>query len=319
MAAQPLPPLITLEDHFLTGEAPPDLAEQIELVYDQIYPDSVPFEERLRDAGPLRLQAMDSGDASLQIVSHTPGLSTATLEDCEKANDILHACVKEEESRAGGGDGLRRFAGFAALPTAKPEAAAKELQRCIKDLGFVGALIDTHADGKFYDGSEHDPFWAAAESMNVPIYIHPTWPDEAIMNARYEGGLLSRTAQLTMASSGWGWHSDTAIHVLRLFASGVFDRFPKLKIIIGHMGEKIPFMLERVIDISTWWADRKRNFKLVWDENIWLTTSGNWSVDPMACLLRNTRKDRIMYSVDYPFATFEGTFVLLMMPTYSVI
>jgi predicted TIM-barrel fold metal-dependent hydrolase len=108
-----------------------------------------------------------------------------------------------------------------------------------------------------------------------------------------------------------GWHSDVGLHILKLFASGLFDEYPRLKIIAGHFGEMLPFMLERIMVLSKRWGERKRLFKEVYDENIWITTSGVWSVSPMACILRNTKIDHILYSVDYPFAKNEDGVVFM--------
>jgi predicted TIM-barrel fold metal-dependent hydrolase len=176
----------------------------------------------------------------------------------------------------------------------------------VAQLGFVGALIDNHADGKHFDSAEYDVLWAKACDLDVPIYLHPTWPSARMAEAFVGEYPMPVTASL--GAAGWGWHSDVGLHVLKLFAAGVFDRFPKLKIIIGHMGEMLPFMLERCSDMSTrWggWGPRDRPLRQVWDENIWITTSGTWSLAPLKCILENTKIERIMYSVDYPFESNE--------------
>jgi predicted TIM-barrel fold metal-dependent hydrolase len=187
-----------------------------------------------------------------------------------------------------------------------PVEAAAELRRAVTELGFVGALVDNHCRDKFYDGEEYAVFWAAVEELDVPVYLHPNWPSEEML-ARYGGG-FGGAAAWSMASSGWGWHSDTGLHVLRLFASGLFDRRPRLRIIVGHMGEMIPFMLQRVQRLSQRWGVFERDFRTVYDENIWITTSGVWSLDPLKCILANTRLDHILYSVDYPFVSNEAGF-----------
>jgi predicted TIM-barrel fold metal-dependent hydrolase len=184
-----------------------------------------------------------------------------------------------------------------------PIEAAAELRRAVTELGFVGALVDNHCRGKFYDGEEYDAWWAAVEELGVPVYLHPNWPSEEML-ARYGGG-FGGAAAWSMASSGWGWHSDTGLHVLRLFPSGLFERRPRLKIILGHLGEMIPFMLQRVQRLSQRWGTFQRDFKTVYDENIWITTSGVWSLDPLRCILANTRLEHILYSVDYPFMSNE--------------
>lgn len=290
--SKPLPPLITLEEHFLSESAMADPA-----VYQRYSEQSkhLPgLETKLRDLDKIRLQEMEAGQVSLQIISHAP--TPLTAQQSIEANNQLAAAVRKHP---------HRFAGFAALPVAEPAAAADELLRAVRELHFIGALIDNHtADGRYYDGSEYDILWATASQLDVPIYLHPTWATPLVRKTLYTGN-FTPGASGSMSTSGWGWHSDVAVHILRLFAAGVFDRFPKLKIIIGHFGEMIPFMLARINYLSKRWGERKRLFQQVWDENVWITTSGVWSVDPMACILMNTRVERILYSVDFPFARNE--------------
>jgi len=154
----------------------------------------------------------------------------------------------------------------------------------------------------------YDVLWAKASELDVPIYLHPTFPS-ARMAESFKGE-YPEFVVANLGTSGWGWHSDVGLHVLKLFAAGVFDRFPKLKIIIGHMGEMLPFMLERCFEMSSktrgGWGLRQRPLRQVWDENIWITTSGVWSLAPIKCILENTRVDRIMYSVDYPFESNDN-------------
>ncbi|EXJ57575.1 hypothetical protein A1O7_07923 [Cladophialophora yegresii CBS 114405] len=291
-----VPPLITLEEHFfstamLTGSTS-SYSEQLKHVPG--------LSEKLADLGDLRLESMEAGKVSLQIISHAPGPMSAAR--CRAANDQLAEAVKNNPDR---------FVGFAVLPVSDPAACPGELCRCIKELGFVGALIDNHAikDGSaspvYYDNSEYFPLWQAAQHLDVPIYLHPTWPTDSMLDLLYTGPDIPLAASKSISSSGFGWHSDVATHILRLFAAGLFDRLPRLKVIIGHMGEMLPFMLERVYQLSPRWGPRQRPFKQVWDENVWITTSGDWSINPMACILRNTRVDRVLYSVDYPFARNE--------------
>ncbi|KIW80603.1 hypothetical protein Z517_07219 [Fonsecaea pedrosoi CBS 271.37] len=287
-----VPPLITLEEHFFSKAVLTDFAgnyaEQLKHVPH--------LKEKLADLGELRLSSMDAGQVSLQIVSHAPGGMSASR--CKAANDQLAESVKKHPNR---------FAGFAVLPISEPVACATELTRCVKELDFVGALIDNHTtDGTYFDGEAYLPMFQAAQDLDVPIYLHPTWATQEVTSLLYTGDNIPSEATTSLSSSAFGWHSDVAVHVLRLFASGLFDRLPKLKMIIGHMGEMLPFMLERVMQLSPRWGPHQRSFKTVWDENIWITTSGNWSVNPMACILRNTQPDRVLYSVDYPFATNEN-------------
>jgi predicted TIM-barrel fold metal-dependent hydrolase len=281
-----VPPLISLEEHFLFSTD-----SSFEAKFSEQLKHLPGLASRLR-LGDLRLQDMDAGRISIQVISHVPG--TLSTSQCRAANDQLATAVTQNKSR---------FAGFAVLPMKEPGAAANELIRCVRELGFVGALIDNHVDGRYYDGKEYHPVFQAAQDLDVPIYLHPTWPSED-MAPQYSGN-FSDGAAASLGASGLGWHSETALHVLRLFAAGVFDKFPSVKIVVGHFGEMLPFMLQRVCDLSVRWGKFERPFKQIWDENIWITTSGVWSIDPMACILRNTNIERILYSVDYPFATNE--------------
>lgn len=228
-----------------------------------------------------------------------PNTGSPSVENCRAGNDELARAIVNSGQPA-------RLAAFAVLPCSDAAESARELERTCSSLGFVGALIDNHADGKHFDAAEYDVLWAKACGLDVPIYLHPTWPSarmaEAFMGA-YPGSV-----GVSLGAAGWGWHGDVGLHVLKLFCAGVFDRFPTLKIIIGHMGETLPFMLERCYDMSTrWggWGPHSRALRQVWNENIWITTSGAWGLAPIKCLLENTQVERIMYSVDYPFESNE--------------
>ncbi|KAK9416840.1 hypothetical protein SUNI508_09312 [Seiridium unicorne] len=283
------PPLITLEEHFLA-----EAAEDVKALYSEQLGNIPGLADKLSDLGLIRLRSMDESNISIQVISHGPGAMQAL--QCKAANDQLAAAVKAQPDR---------FAGFAVLPVSDPTESAKELKRCVRELGFVGALIDNRSGNTYYDGTEYEPLWAAAQELDVPIYLHPTWPTEEQLGLIYTGN-FAQSATLSLSASGWGWHSDVALHILRLFSAGTFDKFPRLKIIAGHMGEMIPFMLHRIIQLSPRWGKRERPFKEVYDTNIWITTSGVWSIDPMATILRNTQIERILYSVDYPFAKNEN-------------
>lgn len=288
------PPLITLEEHFLA-----EAAEDVKALYSEQLGNIPELANKLSDLGPIRLRSMDEGQVSIQVISHGPGSIPAP--QCKAANDQLAAAVKAQPER---------FAGFAVLPVSDPAESARELTRCVRELGFVGALIDNRYKNTYYDGAEYEPLWAAAQELDVPIYLHPTWPSEEQLDLLYTGN-FAQSATLSLSASGWGWHSDVALHILRLFSAGTFDKFPRLKIIAGHMGEMIPFMLHRIMQLSPRWGKRERVFKEVYDTNIWITTSGVWSVDPMATILRNTKIDKILYSVDYPFAKNENGLVFM--------
>ena len=251
--------------------------------------------ERLFDIDTVRLRDMDEGKVSLQVISHCV-TEDPSPEVCRLGND--HLAKQLQETTKGKG----RFAGFAVLPMSQPAVAAVELERSVKELGFVGALVDQKVRSKFFDGSEYDVFWEKAQELDVPIYMHPSWPSAELFAQSYAGN-YSAHAMSVVGGAMWGWHSEVGLHILRLHTAGVFDKFPKLKLIIGHFGEMIPYMLQRIIDQESVIGRRKRPFNQVYDENLWITTSGVYSLDPMRCILKNTRIDRILYSIDYPFTT----------------
>ncbi|KAI9286773.1 hypothetical protein BC943DRAFT_375951 [Umbelopsis sp. AD052] len=273
-------PFITLEEHFVSQAVyNSPIAAKLGM---EKFPPAIP---KLLSLGEERIKDMDEGQVALKIISHNPAC-LLDAETYQKANDQLFQAVKLYPSR---------FAGFAVIPMKDPVAASTELERCVKELGFVGALVPNHADGVFYDGPDYD--------LNVPIYIHPTNPaDDSV--SFYEGN-YDVNLQLILSTFGWGWHADCGLHFLRLYSGGVFDRFKNLKIILGHNGELVPFLLERTNAVLNVMAPRDRTLKQVWDENIWVTPSGMFTLPPCYCLLKTTKIDRILYSVDYPFANIS--------------
>jgi predicted TIM-barrel fold metal-dependent hydrolase len=179
-------PLITLEEHFFSSVIgnPDTYSEQFKWVPGVL--------DKLQDLGTLRLENMDANSISLQVISHAPGLGAAPPTDCKTANDQLAAAVAANS---------KRFAGFAVLPMSAPEEAAAELRRCVQELGFVGSLVDNHINGQHYDDKKFWPIFAAAQELDVPIYLHPTWPSEPI--AAHHQGSFPTSAGISMGSSGW--------------------------------------------------------------------------------------------------------------------
>ena len=280
-----VPRLITLEEHFASSK--------VKGATDQYKNWHVPIISKLQSFGEERLQDMDKGSISMQVISHAPFCGTAA--DCQRGNDELaEACRGMPD----------RFAGFAMLPMLEPEAAATELERAVKDLGFVGALINNHTDGTFYDDKKYWMVFEKAVELDVPIYIHPSFPTPS-MAEHYKGSYSERAASM-LSIAAWGWHADTGLHILRLFAASLFDRLPKLRLIIGHDGEMLPFMLDRTLPLSKAWGDRERDLRTVWENNIYVTTSAMFSLAPFACLLRVSKIDNILFSVDYPFVANES-------------
>jgi predicted TIM-barrel fold metal-dependent hydrolase len=289
-------PFITLEEHFFSTEISNAsfFAEKFKYMGGAV--------DKMRDTGSTRIENMDRGSVAVQVMSHGAGLGDSTIENCVAANNDMGRRVASNPTR------YRAFAVLPMCPTCVKDAVT-ELRRTVTELRFVGALIDNHYLGQHFDGEVYRPLWQAAQDLDVPIYLHPTWPSPEML--MHYGGNVSSTATAHMSTVSWGWHTDTGLHIQKLFAAGVFEDFPKLKIIIGHYGEMLPFILERVNNLSKQWGTRKRSFMQVYNENIWLTTSGVWSFNLLATILRNTRIERIMYSVDYPFASNEAGLAIM--------
>ena len=253
--------------------------------------------ELLPDIAEQRLQSMDEAGITVQVLSNTgpgpdlvPGADGVAM--AREMNDHLAAAVGRHSDR---------FAGFAVLPMQSPDACAAELVRAVKDLHFVGALINGTTEGRFLDNPSYDALLAAAVELDVPIYIHPHLPPEPVRQAYYAG--LEPGAGRVLESAGWGWHSETAIHVLRMVIAGTLDRHPRLRLIIGHMGEMLPVMLARIDEVSALDVEHlKRPISRAILDQVWLTTSGIFSEPPFLAALLTFGIDRIMFSVDYPYA-----------------
>ncbi len=252
--------------------------------------------DELKEVDGSRLSLMDEAGISMQVLSVAgPGAdivpSDASPAFASEYNDAIVEVVQRHPDR---------FAAFAHLPMTAPEAAADELERCISKLGFRGALINGTTDGKFLDDPSFEPILACAESLDVPLYIHPGIPPESVRRAYYDG--FDSTVSFLLATAGWGWHSETAIHVLRLVLAGTLDAHPKLKIIIGHMGEGLPAMLARCDNVFGQTKKLARPVSETILDHVAITTSGWFTVPPFLAALLTFGVDRIMFSVDYPFS-----------------
>lgn len=280
------PPCIALEEHYVS--------QHIRTQDDHYTKFPPPLIEKLSSLGSDRIKDMDAANIRLQILSHGP--LDAGPAPCRAANTSLAEACNRYPSR------LR---GFAMLPMSDPAAAAAELERCVRSLGFLGALINNHLHGRFYDSPHFWPVFAKAAELDVPIYLHPTFAADE-WAGHYEGNFSDR-AKVAMGMAGWGWHAETGLHVLRLWCSGLFDKYPGLKIVIGHMGEMVPFQLDRIVGMSEaqGWKEGGRGLREVWRENFWVTTSGMFSLAPLRCLLETIPREKVLFSVDYPFSGNE--------------
>jgi uncharacterized protein len=259
-----------------------------------------PLGDRLSDIGAGRVADMDKNGIDLQVLSHTvPSPEVLPAERaiplCQRVNDELAEAVAHYP---------QRFAAFASLPIADPKAAARELERAVRELGFRGTMISGVTHGRFLDDPFFFPILECAESLDVPIYLHPAPPPEKVFDTYFAG--LKPGVSLILSTAGWGWHSETAIHTLRLIAAGTFDRFPRLQFIIGHMGEMIPFQLARV-DRALGRAAKnlRQNPAAYFQSNIHITTSGLFTTPPLQLALQVLGADRVMFSIDYPYSGNE--------------
>lgn len=278
---------VSLEDHFVSKVCQQDdVAQKLAL---HQFPKHIL--DQLTDVGQQRIQVMDESQIRLQVVSHIPFV--IDLEGVQATNDQLHDAVKQNKSR---------IAAFATLPMSDPASIPGELERCVRELGFVGALIPNHANGVYYDGAEFLPMWEMAEKLNVPIYLHPCPPSSQSLPLFH--GNYSDDIVFALSTHAWDWHANCGLHFIRLYAAGLFERYPKLKIVLGHLGEMLPFMLGRIqrkLDITPDAKSWTSTVQEVYGHNVWITTSGMFDVEPFKLVLNTTNIDRIMFSVDYPF------------------
>ncbi len=287
MFQKPRCPVIALEEHYWDKE----LAAQFTGIESGRGGDA---EKKLYDLGELRLKEMDEAGIDIQVISHGapsaqklgPDIAVALS---QRVNDRLHAAVSAHPTR---------FAGFAALPTADPAAAADELERTVTKLGFKGAMLHGLANGLFLDDKRFWPIFARAEKLDVPIYIHPGLPHAAVTDAYYKDYVKDFPMVVRAA---WGYTVEAATQGIRMVLSGLFDAHPKLKIILGHMGETLPFLVWRIDHALSRPGHRQVSFRDVFCNNFYITTSGNFSNPALLCSVMEIGIDRILFSVDYPF------------------
>ena len=253
---------------------------------------------QLQDVGVKRIAEMDAAGIDMQVLSlNSPGVEQADAAEqisiSRESNDFLAAAVKNNP---------KRFAGFASLPIAAPEKAAEELQRTVRQLGFKGALINGHTRGRYLDDKFFWPILECAEALNAPIYLHPTVSPQPVVDALYGG--FSPPVSAVFAASGWGWHIETSVHLIRMILGGVFDRYPKLQVVIGHLGEGLPFMLPRLNkNLPPEMTKLKRRVADYLRENVHYTFGGFNFPATFLDLLLEVGAGRIMFSVDHPYGS----------------
>jgi uncharacterized protein len=296
---------ITLEEHYATPAFMDGPGRQIRKeaeaarAHPQVAAGLARLIEQLCDIGEGRIADMDTAGIDVQVLSLTsPGVeqldAVQAVALARETNDTLAEAVRRHPDR---------LAGFAALPTADPDAAADELQRAVGEHGFKGALINGHTRGRYLDDKFFWPVLACAEELGVPLYLHPTPPPQSAIRDLYAGNYAPQVAGV-LATAAWGWHIDTAIHVIRLILSGVFDQFPGLQLVIGHLGETLPFMLPRLEQaLPTELTNLDRPVGAYLRENVHYTFSGfNWTPAFLDLFLQ-VGADRMMFSTDYPYGS----------------
>jgi predicted TIM-barrel fold metal-dependent hydrolase len=252
--------------------------------------------ERLYDYGALRIKEMDEAGIDVQVLSHGAPATQRGEPDvvtrlAQGANDRLREIVRAHPDR---------FAAFGCLPTPDPKAAADELERCVTKLGFKGAMVHGLTNGLFLDDKRFWPIFERAQELDVPIYIHPATPHHTVAEIYYKDYIKDFPAFLTAA---WGFTVEAATQGIRLVLSGVFDAYPELKIIMGHLGESLPFSLWRITQALARHGNRSTSFSFrdYFCKHFWITTSGNFSNPALLCSVMELGVDRIIFSVDYPY------------------
>ena len=288
---------IALEEHFATpgfldgpGRDVKELARQAGGRAEHLMRD-------LCDIGEGRIAQMDAAGIDMQVLSLTaPGVEELEAPEAvalaHDTNDALAEAIAKRRTR---------LSGFAALAIAAPDQAAKELERRFSGQAFVGAVINGHHRGRYLDDKFFWPVLEAAESLGAPIYLHPTRPPKPVIEASF-GGFAAPVTEM-LSGPGFGWHIETAVHVLRMVLGGVFDRFPKLQIVIGHMGEGLPFFIQRVDVMSVELTQLKRPVSAYLRDNLHYTFAGFNFPQTFLDLLLEIGVGRIMFSADYPYAS----------------
>ena len=290
MFRKPHCPVIAIEEHYWDDE----------LVETFSGPEAVRAAElaaRLRDFEGIRLAEMDAAGIDVQVLSHgSPSTQRLAAADAvaltRRVNDRLHAQVARRPDR---------FAAFAALPTAAPEAAADELERTAK-LGFKGTMLHGLADGVFLDDKRFWPIFARAERLDLPIYLHPALPHPEVLRVYYADYMADFPL---LAQPAWGYTVETATTAIRLVLSGVFDKHPRLKFILGHLGESLPFLIWRITHTLARPGQMPVSFRDAFCNHFSITTSGNFSDPALLCCVMELGIDRILFAVDWPFVMNE--------------
>ena len=305
--------VIAVEEHFAPVGVPGIVLRNLPVVLQGTHRGSAWETDpaAIAEIGPKRIAHMDEDGIDVQILS-TPQAETfpadVAVDYCRKSNDYLAEKIREYPER---------FKGFAALPTTVPEACADELERCIKELGFVGALIANRVNGGFLSEPQYDSLLSKAEELGVPIFLHPGEAPQAVVDACYTNGLSDKVSA-SFQRYGYGWHVDPGIHFLNLILAGVFDRHPDLQVILGHWGELTPYFIDRLdMNLSGEFSGIMHDPSYYFQNNLYVTPSGVWTPECLEFCVKRIGVDRILFSMDYPFGNPDGIEKILEHPILS--
>lgn len=281
---------IALEEALTTPATEPYLAITLQVVPEDQRAD---FTKLLEDSDQ-RIATMDAAGIDIFVLSQTsPGVqgekdAAVAVQRARSANDYMKAVVEEHSDR---------YRAFAHLPMQDVQAASAELERCVKDLGFLGALINGNTNGNYLDADCYLPFWEKVAELDVPVYIHPA-------NPHIQPYVLQDYP--VMQGALWGWSLDNSTHFLRLLFSGLFDRLPSLTIILGHMGETLPYFAWRIdsrydVTKNMFTPVLKKKPSDYFRSNLIITTTGVCEDSSLQCAIAEMGEDRVLFSVDYPY------------------
>lgn len=257
--------------------------------------------DAIAELGDSRIAAMDEGEVDLAVLSlAAPGVEqldgSKAVELARECNDELAAAVARYPDR---------LAGFATVPVSAPDAAAEELERAMGTLGFLGAVVNGHSQGRYLDDPFFEPILDRAAALKAPIYLHPTIPPAGVIESSYAG--FTPEVTFALATVGWGWHINTGTHVLRMILGGVFDNYPDLQVIIGHMGEGLPFMLPRFDNtLRPELTGLKHPVSTYLRKNLTYTFANFNNEATYANLVSQVGIDRVAFSADYPFGSMKA-------------
>jgi uncharacterized protein len=296
---QPPMKLIGIEEHFLTAEVR-DAWQALGLaaVDPSVAFHSGAIEDRLLDLAEQRLALMDETGLDVQVLSlTTPSLHDLGAESvgmARRINDALAEAVARHPTR---------LQAFATLPVARPEDAARELERCIESLGFTGTMLCGRVGERHLDHSDFAPIFEAAAELGVPILIHPRTPPMAVRETYYSG--FSPTVDAAFATFGLGWHYDAGIQFIRLLLAGTFDRLPGLQLILGHWGELVLFYAERLVAMDRF-TGLEQPISTYLRRNLYVTASGMFLPHYLQRAAAVVGHERLLFSTDFPYQYRPG-------------